>query len=176
MRDKHLTEAELATLAIAMDRDVRPEVAEHLGSCPFCREELRALRADLENLSRIARDTAPSSMRAFNLPVNVGRRSSLHTPWRAFPSLTWGAWGGALVAATLLLVFWLAGPSREPAPSREQAQRMFMEDVAMLHEMRALERDPLPEIVHAFIGDAGEELDEEFLGPVEPFLDLELSS
>ncbi len=162
MNRKHLDDTELTRLAIEPESPPGQEATEHLRSCPHCRGELEALRDDLHRLSTLARANVPAPGRLVSLPQRApdwkaGRTSGL-------PRLAWGVCGGALAAtAALLLVFWFSGAQRPLELTQAEARHLLLEDAALLRELRALERDPLPDIVTALIADHGEELDDPYL-------------
>lgn len=160
MNRKHLDDTELARLAVEPEAPPGQEAVEHLRSCPHCRGELKTLRGDLRRLSTLARASAPAPGRPVLLPdrateEKVGRG-------RGFSSFAWGAWGGAL-AATAVLLFWFFGMQRPLELTLAETQQLLLEDAALLRELRALERDPLPGIVTALTADHGEEFDDSFL-------------
>ncbi len=158
MKHTHLDDSELARLAIEPDALPRRDLAEHLGACPWCREQLETLRADLFRLSTLASAAAPTPIRPVRLPVREPRSCS------GSPAFILGACGGALAATVaLLLVFWFSGLPLAPGPEQDESRQLLLEDAALLHELHALERDPLPGIVAALIADQGEELEDPFL-------------
>jgi anti-sigma factor RsiW len=162
MNRKHLDDTELARLAVEPEAPPGQEPAGHLRSCPRCQDAVETLRADLHSLSTLARASAPAPSRPVSLPqrahgLRTGRTSG-------FPRLAWGACGGALAAtAVLLLMFWFFGAQRPLELTQAEARQLLLEDAALLREMRALERDPLPGIVTALTADHGEELDDPYL-------------
>lgn len=162
MNRKHLDDTELARLAVEPESSPGQEAAEHLRSCPHCREELEALRGDLHRLSTLARAAAPTPGRLVSLPQRSHGRRAGRTS--GFPRLAWGVCGGALAAtAALLLVFWFSGAQRPLELTQAEYRQLLLEDAALLRELRALERDPLPDVVTALIADHGEELDDPYL-------------
>lgn len=125
---------------------------EHLAQCAVCRGQAEKLGADLAELGRRSRETAPQPSNAF--AWSDASQTSRFIVWKWL----WSPAAGAIVAAALLAVVWLGFSLDSPSPEP------FRRNQALpLAEIMDMEPEPLGGFAGFFVAENSPGLEQDFI-------------
>ena len=156
MNNHHLNEDQLA-LAVVDESELPGGVGKHLKGCPECGARKQSLEGDLAKLGQMARASVPRVQRKiFWLSRQKGRKSIWS--WRFALPL------GAVLAAVLLLAFWLGPLGTAPDGRVIQFNHAISGDYGILmSEVDRLTENPFSPFHTFVIGESGSGLGDEFM-------------
>ena len=168
-KGRHLDEEQIIR-AVVDEIDLDPRLQGHLSACPLCRAEKERLEKDLERLGRMANRFTPSSRKRVSLPVEDPRRSRRWS-WGWRPAFAMAV--SAVVVASLL---WSTMLRTTPEGRMEMLIQEMQEDERFMSEVDIFVENALSPVYLDISGAAEEDVYEEFLEFIIPFIDNKTQS
>ncbi|MCP4371803.1 MAG: hypothetical protein GY797_27355 [Deltaproteobacteria bacterium] len=166
-KENHLDE-DRQIRAIVYENKLPDAMREHLSLCPRCRNGIKKIKHDLNNLGQTAKRRSPVMHRKISLPIKKPSRiyRLLHDRRISF--------GAVAATAMVLFVVWLSIPSPIlHEDSLDILAQVSWEDDDFMTEISALTENALPEVYLDIIRDSYSYLDDEFIQFVVPTVDTD---
>ncbi len=167
-KENHLDE-DRQIRAIVYENKLPDSMREHLSLCPRCRNGIKKIKHDLNNLGQTAKQRSPVMHRKISLPTE--KRSTIYR-WL----YDWRISCGAITAtAMVLFVVWFSVPSPIlHENSLDIIAQVSWEDDDFMTEISALTENALPLVYLDIIEETYLSVDAEFIRSVIPFIEKEI--